>query len=237
MGSGDTYLLKQRRYGFGGKSWTAVCGTFFLLGYIKYKEKTSRTKTPYDGINEKGVDLFPRESMPDQVNQAVDSMLIIRQFCRENARPVAFGICTVVMGIWFTRAYGAFNRLMINRYNDYYYQIRRPDLINEKVIAMKYLLLPGLVLPVVGAGLVYTAQARQSLDRTSVIDPDFDHQAKEYSQMIINRGRLFAEDKIKYLSESSIANFSRNVKEMRGEPGPIEGDVPDLAKLTEKIFG
>jgi len=234
--SAHIYLEKQRRFGFGGKGWTFVCGSFFSLGYIKYKERTSRSVTPYDGINEKGVDLFPRESLPSQVNQAVDSMLIIRQFCRDNARPVAYGICTVVMGIWFTRAYGAFNRLMVNRYSDFYYQIRRPDLINVKVNAIKYLLVPGLIVPIMGAGLVYSFHARQSRDRKSVIYPEFDARARAMAQKIIMSGREIAEGKIQTLKESSIAQFARNVREIKGEANPIERDVPDLAKLTEKIL-
>ncbi|CAE7308998.1 unnamed protein product, partial [Symbiodinium pilosum] len=49
--------------------------------------------------------------------------------------------------------WGAFTRLMIIRYADVNYQLRRPDVLANKVVALRFLALPLLFVPGVAIGI------------------------------------------------------------------------------------
>ena len=63
-------------------------------------------------------------------------------------------LCAALSGLWAIRAFGAMNKVLNRRYSDIVYQIRRPDVIANRLTAWKYLGLGGLVIPLVAAGSV-----------------------------------------------------------------------------------
>lgn len=63
-------------------------------------------------------------------------------------------LCAALSGLWAVRAFGAMNKVLNRRYSDVVYQIRRPDVIANRVSAWKYLGLGGLVIPAAAIGSI-----------------------------------------------------------------------------------
>eukprot|EP00397_Hematodinium_sp_SG-2012_P059214 GEMP01075631.1.p1 GENE.GEMP01075631.1~~GEMP01075631.1.p1 ORF type:complete len:217 (-),score=22.98 GEMP01075631.1:481-1131(-) len=207
------YFRKQRRYGGGGHIWTTVCSGIVLMTYIKYKERHERVTVKVDDEDSEGNRIFSKDAYPESLSGAMWAGTELRNFCREHGRAVSFGLCGLIMSAWFVRAHGAFNRLMINRYGDIHYQIRRPDMIQGKLTAIRYLALPGLAVPVLGAGLLYSLRTSHT-DRAAILDQEFDARARAIVASITGEGHNVFDDKIVELHESPLAQFARNSRQI-----------------------
>merc|ERR1711884_124620 len=69
--------------------------------------------------------------------------------------PNLYIIAPLLTAIWAYRMWGVFNRLMVVRYGDIHYQIIRPDVLANKIVAVKYLALPLAIIP--GCALLWYA--------------------------------------------------------------------------------
>jgi len=208
------YLQKQRRFG-GGHLWTTVGAGILFLTYVKYKESKDRVVTPIDDKDEDGNTLFEADSKEGTfVCGAQRIAQEMRQFCQDNSRETAFGLCTFVMGVWFKRSYGTFNRVMVNRYSDVHYQIQRPDMMQRKLSAIKYLVLPGTIVPLFGASCLVSFYGRHQ-DRESVLDLDADARLRNFVSSLSAGGHYVFDDKVAQLQESSLAQFARNSKQIK----------------------
>merc|ERR1719456_139150 len=61
--------------------------------------------------------------------------------------PNLYAVAGVLAAFWAYRSGRTFNMLMESRYSDVLYQLRRPDVLSNKVVAMKYCALPVALVP------------------------------------------------------------------------------------------
>jgi len=199
-----SYLAKQQKYGLGGKTWTLLVGGLLSWTYIRYKERQEKITVPTaNGTTADGRELFvvkePAVAPPPTL--IAQSREKFRSVCREHSSLVSFGLCGVVMSVWLVRCYGAFNRLMITRYGDIHYQIRRPDLIQEKLIAMKYLLLPAS-LPIVGGGLLIASKVRNQKDSRALGASHVDERVHAIFSSVFRKARDVFDEPMAKLEKS-----------------------------------
>lgn len=193
--------------------WTTLCAGIIFMTYVRYKEHKEKVIVKIDDEDSEGNKIFSKDIYPESVSGAMRIAHEIRSTCVEYGRTTAFAGCSLVMGIWLVRAHGAFNRLMVNRYSDIHYQIRRPDLIQEKLTAIKYLAIPGMAVPLLGAGCVYAFHARHS-DRTALVDEHFDTRARDLVASITGEGHYVFDRTVEELRESPLAHFARNSRQI-----------------------
>eukprot|EP01066_Platyproteum_vivax_P013990 Platyproteum_vivax@DN6298_c0_g1_i2.p1 len=80
--------------------------------------------------------------------------------------PSIWELAGVAVGVWSARTLVRVYKLLVLRYADVAYQVRRPDCLANKIRAMKVLGLGGCVIPVTfGAGFAYSQYQKQSRAR------------------------------------------------------------------------
>lgn len=141
---------------YSGLAGTVLLGTLLGLNYTQY----ARRKSP---LSEKGGSFDPAsEDLPGALQDKSGNHVPLGT---TNLPGVSFVhglrdaipkvsplfICFSLTGLWAVRAIGSMNRVLVRRYSDVVYQIRRPDVIRERLIAWKYLGVGGIILPVSAA--------------------------------------------------------------------------------------
>merc|ERR1719171_535918 len=92
-------------------------------------------------------------SFDDQGAEVREKSLKARMLEWYTPHPLHFA--GVVTAVWVYQAYGIFTRLMVGRYADITYQLRRPDVLANKIVVLKYLGIGCAVVPVTFGSLVY----------------------------------------------------------------------------------
>mmetsp|Transcript_26240 Transcript_26240/g.66877 ORF Transcript_26240/g.66877 Transcript_26240/m.66877 type:complete len:244 (-) Transcript_26240:10-741(-) len=145
-----SYYSGGRRYALGGKGWTIVLGSTVSLSYIRAKAKMfdeDNSQSYHQGLkNEKGEVLtFHDQKTPGGPQE--DIVLRVWRELPDVPLPNLYVVGGLLTAFWAYRIYGTFDRLMIVRYGDIGYQLRRPDVLANKVVALKYLALPLALVP------------------------------------------------------------------------------------------
>mmetsp|Transcript_24168 Transcript_24168/g.63803 ORF Transcript_24168/g.63803 Transcript_24168/m.63803 type:complete len:253 (-) Transcript_24168:33-791(-) len=153
-----SYYSGGRRYALGGKGWTLVLGTTVSLSYIRARAKMydeDNSQSYHKALkNEKGETL----TFHDQTTPAGPQEDIVIRMWRELPDlplPNLYAVGGLLTAFWAYRMHGTFDRLMIVRFADVGYQLRRPDVLANKVLALKYLALPLAVIPVGALGCFF----------------------------------------------------------------------------------
>merc|ERR1712166_1304600 len=76
--------------------------------------------------------------------------------------PNLYVVAGLLAGFWAYRTGRTFNMLMENRYSDVLYQLRRPDVLANKVVALKFMALPLALVPI-GAVTVFATSPNGSM--------------------------------------------------------------------------
>lgn len=145
------YYEGSRRFALGGKGWTVVLGSMLSLSYLRWEASTHNRDLRQGHQDLKGEDgkrvrfddepnLDKRKEMPDPVEK-------LRASLHSIYTPNLYHLAGLLTAIWVYRCYGSFNKLMIVRYSDIAYQIRRPDVLANKITALRYLAVGGAVVP------------------------------------------------------------------------------------------
>eukprot|EP00434_Breviolum_minutum_P021242 symbB.v1.2.018739.t1/scaffold1478.1/size117722/8 len=82
-----------------------------------------------------------------EVPKHEDIVLRLWRRLPETPLPNLYWLGGLFTAFWAYRMWGAFNRLMVIRYADINYQLRRPDVLANKVVALKFLALPLTFVP------------------------------------------------------------------------------------------
>lgn len=154
-----SYYSGSRRFALGGKGWTIVLGTTVSLAYVRAKAKIwdEEMAQAYQQLEDKHGKEVRFQDQPREIAGSKED--IVLRFYRELPElpmPNLYAVGGVLTALWAYRMFGTFNRLMTVRFADINYQLRRPDVLANKVVALKYLALPLAVVPV-GAALCYAA--------------------------------------------------------------------------------
>ena len=201
---------------YSGLAGTVLLGTLLGLNYTQY----SRRKSPLadkaasfnpDEENSSG-SFFDKDGNPIPLGKTnlpgSDFMKALRDYMPD-ASPLF--LCAALSGLWAIRAFGAMNKVLNRRYADVVYQIRRPDIISNTLIAWKYLGLGSLAVPVMFGGLALVAKENSSilepkqraLEETMVNVAGASKTIGSFSPLRIERGAL----------SSSISEFSKTLRE------------------------
>eukprot|EP00929_Paragymnodinium_shiwhaense_P052739 TRINITY_DN26415_c0_g1_i1.p1 TRINITY_DN26415_c0_g1~~TRINITY_DN26415_c0_g1_i1.p1 ORF type:complete len:258 (+),score=34.29 TRINITY_DN26415_c0_g1_i1:95-775(+) len=130
-----SYYSGQRRFALGGKGWTVVLGSLVSLTYVRWRAKLQYDDKSQDYHTLKG-DRGEVVKFSDQQQAPLkDDDIVLRLYRQMPSIPlpnlyVAAGVLT---SFWM--------------YSDVHYQLRRPDVLAHKVVALKYLALPLGVIP------------------------------------------------------------------------------------------
>ncbi|CAK9107653.1 unnamed protein product [Durusdinium trenchii] len=139
----------------GGKGWTVVLGCVVSLSYIRAKAKLSHedfSQAHHTLKDHRGHEV-KFEDQPE-VPQQEDIVLRLWRRLPETPLPNLYWLGGLFTAFWAYRMWGAFNRLMVIRYADINYQLRRPDVLANKVVALKFLALPLTLVPAIMLGSV-----------------------------------------------------------------------------------
>mmetsp|Transcript_42818 Transcript_42818/g.96707 ORF Transcript_42818/g.96707 Transcript_42818/m.96707 type:complete len:237 (-) Transcript_42818:81-791(-) len=229
-----SYYSGSRRMALGGKGWTMVLGSLISLSYIRTRARWEHNETSqeYQKLEDEQGQVRRFVDQPEVPGKREDIVLRIWRQCPEIPLPNLYVLGGCLTAIWAYRMWGAFGRLMEVRYADIGYQLRRPDVLANKVVALKYLAVPVFFIPA-GALLCWgTAVAttrpgepgplqRQAAALRSI----FREPCQEVG--VTTRGVLdpVAED----LMESPIADFARR-SQMVGRAG--FGDTTSVGTLS-----
>jgi len=228
--SGVGYLKRMRRFGFGGNTWTFVLGSLCYATYYGYKTRIESRQTPFDNIDSRtGEEIFPKKrSYVDPTTEQTKDYI---QQCKDfiNANPqMAAGIASFfAVGVFGFRARDAYHRLMINRHDDVLYQFRlqRNDFRRVKMMAFRYLVIPGLFVPAISIFAIWQWKKQVSEAEGSFVSAEFDSWARENITSIIQNGREMTKEPMDSMREWPIAQFARNMKEINPDNNIQDDDV------------
>mmetsp|Transcript_23585 Transcript_23585/g.59959 ORF Transcript_23585/g.59959 Transcript_23585/m.59959 type:complete len:247 (+) Transcript_23585:76-816(+) len=224
------YYGGSRRFAMGGKGWTIVLGTTVSLAYIRAKAKMfdEENSQAYHKLEDKHGNPVAFADQPKELaGSKEDIVLRVWRQLPEIPMPNLYAVGGVLTGLWAYRMFGTFNRLMTVRFADINYQLRRPDVLANKVVALKYLALPLAVIPV-GAALCFCASVALSPEgedprkfgplrrqaaalRAALAEP-----CREAGYLMRDAFGPLADD----LGATPLANFGRRSQTVGRETGP-----------------
>eukprot|EP00443_Scrippsiella_acuminata_P114530 CAMPEP_0115590090 /NCGR_PEP_ID=MMETSP0272-20121206/9585_1 /TAXON_ID=71861 /ORGANISM="Scrippsiella trochoidea, Strain CCMP3099" /LENGTH=225 /DNA_ID=CAMNT_0003025275 /DNA_START=21 /DNA_END=694 /DNA_ORIENTATION=- len=146
-----SYYSGSRRFALGGKGWTIVLGTTVSLSYVRARAKwqDEDNAQAYQRLeNRHGEEVKFADQPKDMAGVKEDIVLRVWRQLPEIPLPNLYAVGGVLTCLWAYRMFGTFNRLMTVRFGDINYQLRRPDVLANKVVALKYLALPLAIVPV-----------------------------------------------------------------------------------------
>lgn len=151
------YLAAMKRMGFGGKGWTFVLGGILSLGYVRARLHYIHddVSQPYHDLKGERGELVPFKDQPKVPGRQEDIVLRLWRQLPDVPLPNLYIVAPLLTAVWAYRMWGVFNRLMVVRFGDIHYQIIRPDVLNNKIVAVKYLALPLAIVP--GCALLWYA--------------------------------------------------------------------------------
>ena len=116
-------------------------------------------------------------------------------------------VCGALSLLWAVRAFGAMNKVLNRRYSDIVYQIRRPDVIANRITAWRVLGLGCMVVPVAVGSVVYWSSSHDS----NV--PDGSSAVKDFSDKMRSRGVISPLSIQRSAFADSVAEFSRTLRD------------------------
>ncbi|CAE8633204.1 unnamed protein product, partial [Polarella glacialis] len=145
----SSYYTGSRRFALGGKGWTVVLGSLVSLSYVRAKagyDHEDKSQAHHKLEDRKGNPVRFADQ-PDVPGKQEDIVLRIWRELPEVPLPNLYVAGSLLTAIWAYRMWGAFNKLMVIRFADINYQLKRPDVLANKVVALKYLALPLAIVP------------------------------------------------------------------------------------------
>lgn len=144
------YYSGLRKFALGGKGWTVVLGSVVSLSYIRARARLvdDDNSQPYQNLTGERGEAVLFADQPKPRDQEEDIVLRIWRRCPSIPLPNLYIVGGTLTAVWGYRMIGVFNRLMVVRYGDIHYQLKRPDVLANKVVAVKYLALPLGIVPV-----------------------------------------------------------------------------------------
>jgi hypothetical protein len=149
---------------YSGLAGTVLLGTLLGLNYTQYAKRKAplAEKGPaYDPSNE-----VQPGSLFDKTGQVIplgrtdlpgmDSVRRFREYIPGN---VPLVLCVALSSLWAVRALTSMNRVLSRRYSDVVYQIRRPDIIHNRLRAWGVLGVGCAIVPLVALGGLYAANS------------------------------------------------------------------------------
>jgi hypothetical protein len=201
---------------YSGLAGTILLGTLLGLNYTQYAKRKSplaNKSASFDPNSENPNGSFYDENgIPIPLGKTnipgMDSMKRIREQIPESS-PLL--LCAALSGLWAIRTFGAMNKVLNRRYSDFVYQIRRPDIIANRLVAWKVLGLGGILVPLCfSAYAVHLMRSESFSDETageirSALLPRFRefHQVASLSSLRLERSHL----------SDSVAEFSRTLRD------------------------
>jgi len=150
-----SYYSGSRRFALGGKGWTIVLGTTVSLSYIRARAAYHHQdlSQEYHNAHDHEGNPIKFADQPTVPGKQEDIVIRIWRQLPEVPLPNLYLVGGCFTVVWAYRMWGSFNRLMGVRYADVHYQLRRPDVLANKVVALRYLALPLAVVPVAALGV------------------------------------------------------------------------------------
>mmetsp|Transcript_97502 Transcript_97502/g.223521 ORF Transcript_97502/g.223521 Transcript_97502/m.223521 type:complete len:225 (+) Transcript_97502:50-724(+) len=149
-------LSRFQRGGQTGKFWIST--TVGIAAYIKYRDVSSKAGQPVEEPIPEAADGVVHFEQQDQVPEPVGSIETMKQRLLSVYEPSLYHVAILGTAGWGYKSFKRFNYLMTVRYADITYQIRRPDVLANKLVALKYLALPAMLIPSVAVGAMWWAQ-------------------------------------------------------------------------------
>mmetsp|Transcript_29425 Transcript_29425/g.84207 ORF Transcript_29425/g.84207 Transcript_29425/m.84207 type:complete len:246 (+) Transcript_29425:75-812(+) len=233
-----SYYQGQRRFALGGKGWTVVLGSLVSLSYIRARARfeNEHNEQAYHQLKGDRGENVAFADQPQVPGRREDIVLRLWRQLPEVALPNLYIVGGCLTAVWAYRMWGAFNRLMVVRYSDVHYQLRRPDVLANKVVALKYLALPLGVVPV-GALLCWYAAASGSA-RSGGPGP-LERQAaalRSFFKEPCHEAGLLARDAVDPLSaELSAAPFADFARRSQTVGRPSIGDITSLGPVPPSL--
>ncbi len=145
---------------YSGLAGTVLLGTLLGLNYTQYAKRKSPLADKGPGFvpedHMKPGSLFDKKGNVIPLGQTnlpgVEYVRSIRHRVPDNSPLV---LCLVLSTVWAVRSFVAMNRVLNRRYSDVVYQIRRPDVIANRLRAWQILGVGGAVVPVMAALSAY----------------------------------------------------------------------------------
>lgn len=218
----SSYYNGMRKFALGGKGWTIVLGTTFSMTYVKWRAKLldeDRSQAYHDLKDERGDTVRFADQGPAPEKHE-DIVIQLYRKLPSVPLPNLYLVAGCLTAFWAYRAGNTFNKLMIVRYSDIGYQLRRPDVLANKVVALKYLFLPLAVIPgcaLFAAGLSWATRSNGVDENGNVIplSPLQQHAwavreliampCREVGQFMRNETSQFHEE----MSNSNLAIFAK----------------------------
>uniref|UniRef100_A0A7S2GP73 Uncharacterized protein n=1 Tax=Alexandrium andersonii TaxID=327968 RepID=A0A7S2GP73_9DINO len=228
-----SYYQGQRRFALGGKGWTVVLGSLVSLSYIRARARfeSEGNDQAYHQLKGERGEKVAFADQPEVPGKREDIVLRVWRQLPEVPLPNLYLIGGCLTAIWAYRMWGTFNRLMVVRYSDIHYQLRRPDVLANKVVALKYLAVPLGVVPA-GALLCWVAAWQSS---PSGEKGPLQRQAAALRSLLrepCQQAGLLARDTVEpvssELSEAPLAEFARRSQTVGR---PVIGDITAAGPL------
>ncbi|CAK0856528.1 unnamed protein product, partial [Prorocentrum cordatum] len=127
------YYSGMRKFALGGKGWTIVLGTTASLSYIRARDRWQHedNSQPHQHLENERGDAVRFKDQP-QLPQHEDIVLRVWRQLPAVPLPNLYVAGGLLSALWAYRMWGAFSRLMVVRYSDIGYQLRRPDVLAHK---------------------------------------------------------------------------------------------------------
>lgn len=145
---------------YSGLAGTILLGTLLGLNYSQYARRKSpladksASYTPEDETQPGA--LFDRDGKPVPLGQTNLPGTDFVRYLRNSLPDVSpLVLCATLSGLWAIRSFAAMNKVLTRRYSDIVYQIRRPDVIANRITAWKILGVGGMLIPAAGAAYAY----------------------------------------------------------------------------------
>ncbi|EER16275.1 hypothetical protein Pmar_PMAR003739 [Perkinsus marinus ATCC 50983] len=139
--------------------WTGILGGVLSLGYIQWRQhflsENLDKKSYFDEFGNK----IEFEDEQDAVEPTVSNpMKRAVAGLKAVYTPHILDLAALVSAVWGYRAFKNMNKLLERRYADITYQIRRPDVLLNRIVSLKYLVYGGVLIPVLAGGSLALAQ-------------------------------------------------------------------------------
>lgn len=135
-------------YGMKGRGWTLVIGSLFSITALSYRDRQIDKTGGGQYVDGEGRVI----TFDDKGEEARQKTW--KAWMHEWYEPHPLHFAGAVSAFWIYQAYGTFTRLMVGRYADITYQLRRPDVLANKIVVLKYLGVGCAVVPMTFGALV-----------------------------------------------------------------------------------
>ncbi|KAF4655661.1 hypothetical protein FOL47_009337 [Perkinsus chesapeaki] len=139
--------------------WTGILGGVLSLGYIQWRQHFLGEDLSKKGYYDEFGNKIDFEDEQDS-NQPMVSNPMKRAVAGLKAvyTPHILDLAAAVSAIWGYRAFKNMNKVLERRYADITYQIRRPDVLLNRIASLKYLVYGGVLIPVLAGGSLALVQ-------------------------------------------------------------------------------